>query len=272
MPVAVDQHIHRHLKDDEGALFAAVLKQAGRGLGGYSQGVYIFDPAGNLLAFSNTADAGHVKRLMAKALASFQPAAAPKPDATPKSAPAGSPPEGTMIALVTSKVLGGYEKVEGRRTAIHAASLGQDHLWMRADEAAALAGGVLPESLAQRIVRYHLVDNTRGEPPFWRSDEVQSMKLALADGAITGTVELRSRDGARRYRAEVRGEVASEEGRLTRFDLVALGRFEGEGRYTRGAPPGEFPFAVAIRLVESRRAVDLVVPGAARGGIAGYLK
>ena len=33
IPVAVDQHVHRRLKDAEGALFAKVLKQAGRGLG-----------------------------------------------------------------------------------------------------------------------------------------------------------------------------------------------------------------------------------------------
>src|SRR5687768_11737959 len=74
VPVAIDQHVHRTLKDAEGDLFAKVLKQAGRGLGGTSQGNYLFGPDGTLLAFANTADADHVKRLMATALKKFAPA------------------------------------------------------------------------------------------------------------------------------------------------------------------------------------------------------
>lgn len=273
VPVAVDQHVHRRLKDEEGQLFAKVLKQAGRGLGGRSQGVYIFDPAGKLLAFSNTGDAGHVRRLMEKALASFDPTtAAPAAEKPPALVEGSAPPAGTTIVTVTSKVLGGYEKVEGRLTEMHASSLGRDHLWLRADEAAALAKGSVPKSLAGRLVRYHLIDNTRGEPPFWRSEEVREAKLELKDGRLVGRVVLRTNDGARKYTAELLGYLETTGGQLTRFDLVASGEFEGEGTYTRGAPPGPYPFAVAFRLTVPTCAADRVLPGGARHNLAGYLK
>src|SRR5436190_21342672 len=73
VPVAIDQHIHRHLKDAEGALFGKILDQAGRGLGGTSQGNYLFSTDGKLLAFANTADAAHVRRLMETTLTKFDP-------------------------------------------------------------------------------------------------------------------------------------------------------------------------------------------------------
>ena len=55
--------VHRTLNDAEGELFAKILKQAGRGADGISQGNYLFSPNGNLLAFADTAvPAARVKR------------------------------------------------------------------------------------------------------------------------------------------------------------------------------------------------------------------
>lgn len=89
---------------------------------------------------------------------------------------------------------------------------------------------------------------------------------------LTGRVKLVTADGVRGFQADIRGRVAATDGRLTRLDLVAHGQYHGQGRYTRGAPPGTFPFAVAVRLIEPRHAADRVVPGAARGSVAGYLR
>jgi hypothetical protein len=273
IPVAIDQHVHRRLKNAEGELFAKVLKQAGRDLGGRSQGVYIFDPAGKLLAFSNTSDPGQIKRLMAKSLTGFTPtAAAAIPHPVPAAAKGTGPPAGTTIVTVTSKVLGGYEKVDGRNTEMHSASLGRDHLWIRRDEAESLAKGSVPQTLTQRLVRYHLIDNTRGEPPFWQSQDLREATLELKDGRLHGMVKLRSADGAREYGADLFGQLVTKDGKLTRFDLVASGKFQGEGRYTRGAPPGKYPFAVSFRLTVPTCAADRVIPGGARGNLAGYLR
>src|SRR5262249_13267103 len=74
--------------------------------------------------------------------------------------------------VATTKVLGGYD-ASNHRSRHRLDSLGRDHLWLRKDEAKALARGELSESLTRRLVRFHLVDSTRGEPPMWRADEVK---------------------------------------------------------------------------------------------------
>ena len=71
------------------------------------------------------------------------------------------PPAGGLIVDVIAKVLGGYEPGD-RRSQQYLNSLGRDHLWLRQDEVETLAAGTLPDSVKQRLVRYHLIDNTRG--------------------------------------------------------------------------------------------------------------
>jgi hypothetical protein len=68
------------------------------------------------------------------------------------------------------------------------------------------------------------------------------------------------------------GLVETKNGKVTRFDLVARGLYWGEGTYTKGAPPGEYPFAVAFTLSPGTSVADLVLPGAARGNLKEYLK
>lgn len=271
MPVAVDQHIHRVRKDAEGELFARVLKQAGRGLDGRSQGVYLFAPDGKLLAFANTADAAHVKRLLQTALKKFDPDA-PLPAFTDAGTKvlAEAPKDG-LIVDVTAKMLGGYEKddKQGQR---YLQSVGRDHLWLRDDEAKALASGKLPDSAVRRLVRYHLIDNTRGEPPMWRDDEVKKLDLTLRDGKVTGTVRLETKSGDRGYDAEMLGHVEVKDGKVTRFDLLVRGQFWGEGTFTRGAPKGKFPLAVAFTLADPKLGISRVPPQAARGNVQSYLR
>lgn len=268
----MDQHIHRHLKDEEGKLFAAVLAQAKRGLQGYSQGVYLFTPAGRLLEFANTADAGQERRMLASALRKFDPAAeavkVPDKPETARSIP--DPPEGGLVLTVTSKVLGGYDAADPR-TRVRAESLGRDHLWVRKDEAQALAGGDLPESLTRRLARFHLVDNTRGEPPFWRPDEVRKLELGLRQGRLSGTAHVETASGDRAYRADLLGFIEAKGGSVTRFDLVARGDYWGEGQFTPGAPKGKYPFAISFRLTPAETEADRALPGGARGNLAGYL-
>ncbi|MBM3997163.1 MAG: hypothetical protein FJ303_23880 [Planctomycetes bacterium] len=272
MPVAVDQHIHRHKKDAEGELFAKVLKQANRGLDGYSQGVYLFTPDGKLLAFANTADAAGVRRLTQIALKKFEPNAAPIKLDDAKVAPVlPPPPEGGLVLDVTSKVLGGYDKTD-KRIAHHINSLGRDHLWLRKDEADALAQGMLLDTVKQRLVRYHLIDNTRGEPPMWRVDEIKKLDLMLKAGKLAGSVHLETKTGERGYQAELLGTVETKDGKVTRLDLVAKGDYWGEGTFSRGAPKGRFPFAVAFSLADGDCATSKVPPQGARGNLKAYLK
>ncbi len=273
MPVAVDQHIHRRLKDAEGELFAAVLAQAGQTLDGGAQGVFLFTPGGRLLEFANTVSAGHTRQLLAAAMGKFNGLVESHPalPAHPPASPLPLPPEGGLVVAVSAKVLGGYQGSAPPRAAEFAASLGEDHLWIREDEARDLAKGVLPGGVTQRIARYHLVDNTRGEPPSWRPEEVRRLDLRLERGRLTGSVHLETATGDRGYAAALLGFVEATAGKVQRFDLIARGEFWGHGTFTTGAPEGKFPFAVSFRLIPPNCATDRTLPGAARLNLAGYL-
>jgi hypothetical protein len=271
VPVAVDQHIHRVRKDAEGELFAQVLKQAGRGLDGYAQGVYLFTPDGKLLGFANTADADHVKQLLRSALKKFDPDAP-----LPKFTEAGTkvlpePPKNGLILDVAAKVLGGYDPAD-KQSQRYLQSIGRDHFWVREDEARALAEGKLPDSVQRRLARFHLIDNTRGEPPMWRDDEIKKLDLTLRDGKVTGTVRLETKAGDRGYEAEVLGFIEAKEGRVTRFDVLVRGQFWGEGPFTRNAPKGKFPLAVSFTLADPAAGISQVPPQAARGNAPAYLR
>ena len=136
----------------------------------------------------------------------------------------------------------------------------------------ALARGELPEKVAQRVARYHLVDNTRGEPPMWKPGEIRELDLELKRGRLKGKIVLRTEDSKRGYEAALHGIIETTRGKVTRFDLVALGKFHGEGRYTRGAPPGRFPLAVSFELADGSDVADRVPPQGSRGWVAGYLR
>jgi hypothetical protein len=275
VPIAIDQHVHRRLDDEEGRWFAKILRQAGQGLEGRSQGVYIFSPDGTLLAFRNVTDADSVKRLMTTALTRFDGSSQFQPGPTTGTDAQywHQPPEGGLVVTVTTKVLGGYEEADSARARAYRDSLGEDHLWVRQDEAQRLARGELPESVMRRIARYHLVDNTRGEPPMWREREIRRMEVSLTEGRISGAVHLETDSGDRGYDARLYGVVEVTDGSVTRFDVVAKGEYWGHGTFTRfAAPPGRFPVAVAFRLQQVSCAADRVLPGGARGSVVEYLK
>lgn len=261
--VAVNQHHHRRRKDLEYDLFAKLVEQTGEKVSGYNQGLYFFTPSAELLAFSNTVSGEHAWRLLRQAQDAFTPPAA-LPNLLKGHEDAGplwSLPDSSQLVLVTSKVLGGYEEAENSRRRIQQQSLGRDHLWLSGDEIAALAEEAVPEGLKRRLPAL-LNDNTRGEPGRWRESEIKRFDVSLKEGRMTGRVHFETASGDRGYKADLLGFVAAKDGVLSRFDLVVSGSYWGEGRYTRNAPDGEFPFAVAFRLSDGTEPYDTPPPGA----------
>ncbi len=112
--------------------------------------------------------------------------------------------------------------------------MSRDNLWISRSEHQALVRGEVPATLQQRIARFHLVDNTRGEPPMWRENEVRELDMSLDDGRISGHVLLRTDNGDRGYDAELLGRLEIKDGKVVRLDCVALGDCWGEGPYTGG--------------------------------------
>ncbi len=106
----------------------------------------------------------------------------------------------------------------------------------------------------------------------WKEGEIKEMDLQIDKGTLVGSVRLETEDGSRGYQAELRGHIRVVGDNITALDLVALGEFYGEGRYTQNAPDGKFPLAVAFQLADGTDVADAVAPQGARGWLDGYLK
>lgn len=253
VPVAVDHEIERR-KDAEGELYR---KAAGKAV---SNSVFVFDPSGKRL-FQRLG--GEIYQQYNAALAAsikdYQPA---KADAA--KVPSGSDrdehfypvPEGAVVVHVTSRMVKVGKDWPGPTR------WGRDNLWIRADEAAALAKGELPDSLKNRIARCHLINTTGGHltsGAMWKPDHLKRLDMALADGRLTGAVDLEgwvkgsTRNDHSRYSVQLLGFVEAKEGKLTRFDVVAVGPAcrvagSGPGIETHGTVGVPYPLAIGFRL------------------------
>ena len=272
--MAIDQAYQRRQKDNEGKFYQKIANQGPRQVGrGTTQGLYAADASGRFLGFNNNRTPTRVLGMMRSALQKHRPVkAAAIAKGTPDARYNPKPPKGGLVVRVTSKVLGGYEEPDNEFRRIYQASLGRDNLWIRADEHAALAKGQLPQSLLKRIARFHLVDNTRGEPPMWEPNEIKKLEGTLRNGQLRATVHLRTAKGDRGYEAELLGRIETKAGKVTRLDVVAKGEFWGEGTYTRRAPKGRFPLAIAFTLADGKDAADTIPPLGSRGWLPGYMR
>ena len=279
VPVAIDQAYQRRQKDAEGEFYRKIAGQGRRkNFQSTTQGLYIATATGKLLLFNNNRDPAKVERLMKEKLALFQKNAAVNSKAV--AIERGkmdtryhvSPPAGGLIVRVRAKVLGGYEPTTDRWRAIFQNALSRDNLWISAAEHQALLLGKVPVSLQKRIARFHLVDNTRGEPPMWKENEIRDLKMKIEGNRILGQVTLRTDRGDRGYTANLFGIVEAKGGRIVRLDLVVRGDFWGEGTYTRNAPQGKFPLGISFSLADGTDVADRIPPKGSRGWLAGYLR
>jgi len=271
--VAIDQAYQRRQEDAEGEFYRKLAGQGPRNdFERTTQGLYIGTAGGRLLAYNNNRGPDRIRRLMHKALEDYEPE-------QPKNLESGEPdpryvrvpPQGGLVVRVNAKVLGGYEESDDRWRSIHQTALSRDNYWITGREHRELAAGRLPDSVMRRLVRFHLIDNTRGEPPMWRDDEIRVLAVALRQGGLSGTVHLRTESGDRGYECQILGVIETKGDRVTRFDVVAKGDYWGHGRYTQGPPPGKFPFAVAFRLADGTDIADGVPPQGSRGWLKGYI-
>jgi hypothetical protein len=274
--VAIDQAYQRRSKDDEGEFYRKIITANGREIKGTTQGLYVGTADGQLLGSTNNRSPERVLAMLKKSLKDYKPKKVKALTST-KSKDRWNPnlkyPVGGFCARVNGRVLGGYEKTDNKWQALVQQAISRDNLWATKSEHEAIQKGTIPESLQKRIARFHLVDNTRGEPPMWKEDEIISLEMKLNNHKISGSVSLKSNDGSRSYKANIRGVVAFyKNGKLAKFDLVTHGMFSGEGRYTKGAPKGSFPFAVSITLADGSDIADEIPPQGSRGWVPGYIK
>jgi hypothetical protein len=298
VPFAGDKWYLNRQQDADGA-FLRKLGAQREGTGSPSasgcdapQGIYIAAPDGTLLA----ADHFHPdpERLLARmrdARERWQKIAPPARNAAATDTGPGTssadarfarrPPAGGLILKVFSRIP--LPPPAGQTWTPNQAT-GRDHVWLTAEEQRALLpsswkNGVrypVAPAVVERLARFHLVDNVRGEPPFWTPGDLRRVDLSLTvEDAAAGLLRLdgvaRMDAGGRGYDARVQGYLSVDRVKkaLTRFDLLAWGDAWGEGIYTRGAPPGRFPLLIAAALVRGDAGADQVPPQASRD-LAGY--
>lgn len=275
VPVAIDQAYQRRQKDTEGDFYRKIVQQSPRKDFGSNttQGLYMASANGSYLGFTNNRSPERVAGMLQDAwnkhvAVAVAPLTAERTDRqfNPKL------PEGGLVVRVQARILSGYEEPETRFQQIFQTSLSRDNLWITAAEHKALVAGQVPDLLARRIAQYHLVDNTRGEPPMWKPTEIRKAEFTIQGSTISGDIELRTADGSRSYKCDLLGELQADNGAITKLNLVALGTFSGEGTYTKNAPKKPFPLAISFTLADGTDMADSIPPQASRGWLDGYLQ
>jgi hypothetical protein len=239
-----------------------------------------------------------LKEMLEEALKKFRPGKAPKLEADKSDRKV---PEDVVVVNVTARLLGSPEpytldkliqfvpetkklKPQDQKayldyydkwSKIFHTALGQDHLWIRKDEVQALAKGELPESLKIRIARYHLEDFARGQALYWPGkDHIKKLEMKLKRGRLTGSVHLEDRATKRGFEAELLGFIEFKGNKLTRFDLVAKGRYWGSTCLLAFAPRKKYPLAVGFSLSRDNEEAKKVPPNGLLkiAGESGYLR
>ena len=274
IPVAIDQWYTRAQKDAEGKFYQSIARQGPRNdMKATTQGLYVCDAAGNYYGYCNNRNVDMLKGIMRDALTKFDA------DSKVTALKAGDPdsqyslklPSGAEVIQVNTKILSGYKETDNAFQKIFQQAVARDNLWILADEIEQLKRGVVAEPLARRIARFHLIDNTRGEPDMWSADDIKSIKMTLAgDGSLSGDVEVKSSKSG--FRTKLVGMVKFDGDKLKQFDVVSRGLYHGQGRHTRNGPKGEFPLAVAFRMTDGDDRANAVAPQGSKGWLQGYLQ
>ena len=299
--VAGDDWYQRRRQDDEGKFFRSIADQGPRkGEGGSTrQGIYMFTAGGKLLGYRNHHDPAVMRSAISQALSAFRklPAEERRPNAVKIDDPTKldptyhrQPPKGGLIVNVFTRIL---DREEGGDFRTGTCSFpggdkpARDHLWLTAEEWRALipaepkkGQAVSPTAaLVWRLARFHLLDNTRGEPSAWPLEHLRKLDLKMIVGEVNdagvtlklqGTLLLSTAPNPatadRGYDVALLGYIHYNNAKkqIDRFDVVALGEHWGEGRYTRGARPGRTPLGIAFELSRGDQGADRVAPQGAR--------
>jgi hypothetical protein len=310
IPVSGDDWYERRRQDAVGTFFRKVADQGPRkGTGGTTrQGIYCLTADGQLLAYKNAGQNADVMReVLRQGLAAWNrlPAQRRRPGALTvgdrgqvDARYTRALPPGACVVHVYTRILDHDDQgalCKGTCATLGGDRAARDHLWVTAADVKALApadGKVgdrlpLPPALAERIARFHLIDNTRGEPPLWTRDQLRTSELTLTiiattserlhlrlDGSVLLSSDADTRTANRGFDVRLLGYVGYDRQKqiLDRFDLVAVGDCWGEGTYTRGARQGRQPLGVAFELAQSDDVAATLVPPQAARDIGNYLR
>jgi hypothetical protein len=293
--VTGDDWYSRRRNDAEGKFFRAMAQQGPRRNSGTKQSVYCLTASGKFLAARpGDVQPQYMRETLRQGLAAWAklPQAERKPGAIkvgdpgkldPRFSP--KPPAGGLILNVHARILqkdasGKWKK--GTCKFIGGDQASRDHLWITAAEWQALVPAeakkgdrfAMPARITDRLLHFHLVDNTRGEPPMWQREHIRSEKLTWTveeataekirlrlDGSALLSTDKSADKADRGFDVRLLGYLNYDRRKkaIDRFDVVALGKHWGKGTYTGGARPGHTPLGIAFELAGNAPA-DRVPP------------
>jgi hypothetical protein len=268
---------------DEKALFTRIGEQGHYGKP--QQGVYAAAPGGTLLGSSNERDAKKIAQMLRSALEKWEQlpraerllAQDPSQVAVPKTP---YPADGLVLQLFSRDGSVQKEWWGG-------ASWNQDYAWFTNEEMLSLvpkpgARLRMPEKLARRLVRFHLVDNVRGETEGFAETDVKKAEIDFIARGTTGAslvLEIQGTSkadtGKNGFEAKIVGRALwdSKKNRFEAFELVAVGNRWGATTYNgREQDPGPAPMGIAFRLAPTAEGADRVPPNVFRLKGAEYFK
>lgn len=209
---------------------------------GSRQGIYAVAPSGAFLGWCNAQSAEPLLDLMARAQARFAalPPIARRPGLGhlpwPEHRAEQRFPHGGLVLAVTVRDLTGARRTDWN----------QDHAWFSRVEARSFLpadptpGDVhdVPEELALRLARFHLLDAAHGQTDAFTRRDVERAQLAVEvvrrDGArvsllLSGGTRAAGNEPARALKTRIAGsaDFDLESGAFTRFELVAFGTRSG---------------------------------------------
>lgn len=199
-------------------------------------------------------------------------------------------PEGGLVLKVNTRDLPRETPQEGR----WADSWNQDFAWFTAEEARRFLpddpepgkSHEVPRELVERLVRFHLLDNVRGQTSPFPSRAIEEARITSEVTEVDGdrvTLRLEGRTKAqqgdelpgrggregRRRGSERRGlatellgfaEFDLKDGRFVAFEAVAVGERWGGTRFNvRNDDPGPAPFGIVLSLAGEARS-DRIAP------------
>ncbi len=236
------------------------------------QGMYIVGPDGSAYGFTNDHGPEDITRFMDICLARYH-ARPPKP-VTISEADKKSP--FSIMAPATASVIQSFARIPdppGTCSRLNKGT-GRDFVWVYADEVTALVASgdtaaragkaeyPLTPTIARRLARFHLVDDVRGTPDMWASDEVHQCAFTARTIRQVGTVRtvafsgdfaMGTASGRHSYKGTLTGEmdVDARTQTVTRFRAFADGKAQGAGQFTPNEPPGLYRLEIGFREADS---------------------
>jgi hypothetical protein len=219
------------------------------------QGYYICTPDGALLKgwMYPRPDDGTMKRYLKDVLAVYEaPGNVVPMDASKADRHAAPlPPEGGAVVEVSAKLVEAeWQQTNVERLKMIRGSIGRDRLWITRSEIQDLVHGMLPDSLLERILLFHFIDNTRGVASHWQPSSLKelSVKTSRENGKIKVEGSVRLEEGDRHFAATLAGIIETKGDALSRFDLLAQGSHSERTTHVGELPLGESKLAIAFAL------------------------